>query len=228
MLVIDSVILCCSHMLPKSVHAMSISRAVTAMASDSVNMALARSTLRRWSKVTFSHNQSRWSSSFRCFHVIRDGFRWWWYRTANTLLERRWKTKYVDSYIKQVLSRHSFDLWYLDNIHGVSRRAKQALGCVRRWQRDAAWSSRVESLSKFWLIHDAFHVWFDDTDFMVPLQHSSSEGAFAGAVEYVYEDSSSSDTSEFESTFWSNVRSRGLNLYFRAMVSSESRSRRRR
>ena len=139
-------------MLPKSVHAMLISRAVAATASDSVNMALARSTLRRWSNVTFRHNQSLWSVSFcclHCFHVIRGGFAWWWYRTGNTLLERRWMTKYVDSYITQVLSRHAFDLWYLDDIHGVSRRAKQALGCVRRWQRDAAWSSRVESLSKF-------------------------------------------------------------------------------
>jgi len=127
-------------------------------------------------------------------------------------------TKYVDSYITQVLSRHAFDLWYLYDIHGVSRRAKQVLGYVRRWQRDAAWSSRVESLSKRWLVHGALHVWLDATQLMAPLADSSAEDTKPLALQYVYEDSSP-DTSEAE------VQVRAI--FFGAVVTARSRKRRR-
>ena len=178
--------------------------------------ALARSTLRRCCNVTFRHNQSRWSVSFcclHCFHVIRDGFAWWWYRTRNTLLERRWVTKYVDNYITQVLSRHAFDLWYLYDIFGVSRRAKQVLGYVRRWQRDAAWSSRVESLSKRWLVHDAFNVWFYS---LTPRLVSSTS-----------EDTNAPDTREASSPDTSETESQVRSFYNYSVLTARFRNRRR-
>ena len=65
----------------------------------------------------------------------RISFRLWRHRTANDWTELRSKSRFVDRWRKQYLTRHAFDLWYLDMLKTVSRRAVRVLLFVRHWQR---------------------------------------------------------------------------------------------
>ena len=53
----------------------------------------------------------------------------------NDWTELRSKSIFVDRQRRQYLTRHAFDLWYLDMLKTVSRRAVRVLLVVRRWQR---------------------------------------------------------------------------------------------
>ena len=97
---------------------------------------LTRNTFRCW-----RHNAEN-SRCLRCsrtlvfdYQVMRSSFRLWRHRSEKDWTELWSKRRFVVRWRKQYLTRHAFDLWFLDMLKTVSRRAVRVLLLVRRWQR---------------------------------------------------------------------------------------------
>ena len=62
-------------------------------------------------------------------------FRLWRRRREYYLAELASKSRFVERCRRQYLTRHAVDLWYIDTVRAVSRRAMDTLDFVREWQR---------------------------------------------------------------------------------------------
>ena len=111
---------------------------------------LTRNTFRCW-----RHNAEN-SRCLRCsrtlvfdYQVMRSSFRLWRHRSEKDWTELWSKRRFVVRWRKQYLTRHAFDLWFLDMLKTVSRRAVRVLLLVRRWQRRdwGPWVVRFRYLS---------------------------------------------------------------------------------
>ena len=100
------------------------------------NLVLTRNTFRCWRHNAENYRGLRCSRTLLVDHIVmRSSFRLWRHRTEKDWTELRSKSRFVDRWRKQYLTRHAFDLWYLDMLKTVSRRAVRVLLFVRHWQR---------------------------------------------------------------------------------------------
>ena len=96
--------------------------------------------------------------------------------------ELKCKTRSVETWRRQYLTRHACDLWYIFTVRAVSVRAKKVLNLVRNWQR-SEWD---EWLARFFYLRDKalaaaiLNEWL--ISFMPALVDSSSEGGFGTAA----------------------------------------------
>ena len=76
--------------------------------------------------------------------LLGNCFRLWRRRRDYNWAELASKARFVERYRRQYITRHALDLWYIDTVRAVSRRATDMLDFVREWQR-CDWEQWVAS-----------------------------------------------------------------------------------
>ena len=75
--------------------------------------------------------------------------------------ELKCKTRSVETWRRQYLTRHALDLWYIFTVRAVSARAEKVLNLVRDWQRSEwdGWLARFLYLRDKALAVAILHAW---------------------------------------------------------------------
>ena len=155
-------------------------------------LVLTRNTVRCWRHHAENQRGLRCSRTLVVDYIVmRSSFRLWRHRTEEDWTELRSKSRFVDRWRKQYLTRHAFDLWYLDMLKTVSRRAVRVLLLVRRWQR-IDWDLWVFRFRYLTLTGRVLRAWRDDPPGLIA---TSSDEAFAQRIAAPVHCSSSDDDS---------------------------------
>ena len=135
------------------------------------------------------HMQGEGEASFR-FRRHRKEMYW---------AELRCRTRFVETWRRQYLTRHALDLWYIFTVRDVSARAEKALNLVRDWQRSEwdEWLARFLYLRDKALAVAILHAWKNDAC-PPPLWDSMSEGPGLTSENSPTPSSTSSSTSSYE------------------------------
>ena len=113
--------------------------------------------------------------------------------------ELKCKTRSVETWRRQYLTRHALDLWYIFTVRAVSARAEKVLNLVRDWQRSEwdGWLARFLYLRDKALAVAILNAWLYDAS-MPALLDSSSEGPDLTSDISPTPSSTSSYTSSYE------------------------------
>ena len=89
--------------------------------------------------------------------------------------ELKCKTRSVETWRRQYLTRHALDLWYIFTVRAVSARAEKVLNLVRDWQRSEwdGWLARFLYLRDKALAVAILNAWLYDASMPALLDSSS-------------------------------------------------------